>query len=203
MHLEVLVEEPSAEAALVTLLPRILGANTSHQIHVFRGKQNLLAQLPKRLRSYRAWLPPDWRVVVLVDRDMRDCRTLKAQLENAANNVGLATKSSPFRNGRFQVVNRMAIEELEAWFFGDVAALRQAYPRISPNLNKQKRYRDPDAVAGGAWEMLDRLLRKAGYYVGRMPKVEVAQRVSQFMVPNRNTSHSFRVFCDGLRACSS
>ena len=64
------------------------------------------------------------------------------------------TKSSAAQNEDFQVVNRLAIEELEAWFFGDVEALHAAYCRVSINLQDQARYRDPDAIRGGTYEAL-------------------------------------------------
>jgi hypothetical protein len=200
MHLEVLVEEPSAEAALAVLLPRILGGEVSHSIHVFQGKQSLLARLPERLRGYHRWLPPDRRIIVLVDRDSENCQELKSRLEDIARDAGFATKSIPSHDGRFRVVNRLAIEELEAWVLGDIPALNRAYTRVPLTLDKRRGYRDPDAVPGGTWEALERVLQKAGYYAGRAPKVEVAQRVSQFMEPDRNTSRSFQVFRDGLLA---
>lgn len=75
MHLEFLVEEPSAEAALENLLPLMLGAAVTYQIHVHQGKQDLLLKLPARLRGYRRWLPPEWRIVALVDEDRQDCLT--------------------------------------------------------------------------------------------------------------------------------
>ena len=40
------------------------------------------------------------------------------------------------------------IEELEAWFFGDIAAIHAAYPRISIHLGGRANYRDPDAITG-------------------------------------------------------
>ena len=130
MHIEFLVEEYSAEAALKNLLPSILSEETTFAIRPFSGKQDLLSQLPKRLNGYQKWLPEDWRIVVLVDRDRESCRTLKTRLEDAALQAGLATKSSVRGQGRFAVINRLAIEELEAWFFGDPEALVQAYPRV-------------------------------------------------------------------------
>jgi hypothetical protein len=44
-HVEVLVEEPSMEATLRELVPRIVGA-TSFQIYPFQSKQDLLRKLP-------------------------------------------------------------------------------------------------------------------------------------------------------------
>ena len=100
----------------------------------------------------------------------------------------------------FVVLNRIAVEELEAWFFGDIAALANAFPGVSPTLGAQARYRDPDAIAGGTWEALQRVLQKAGYFGGGLPKIEVARTLAKHMDPARNTSSSFRQFVQGLAA---
>jgi hypothetical protein len=199
MHIEFLVEEYSAEAALKNLLPSILLEETTFAIRPFSGKQDLLSQLPKRLNGYQKWLPEDWRIVVLVDRDRENCRTLKTRLEDAALQAGLATKSSVRGQGRFAVINRLAIEELEAWFFGDPEALVQAYPRVPATIGHKAQYRNPDAIAGGTWEALERILKKSGYYQSGMPKVETARKVSMYMDPNRNISKSFQMFREALR----
>lgn len=51
-HLEVLVEEPSMEAFLGALLPRLLPADRSFLLHPFQGKTDLLGKLP-RVRARR------------------------------------------------------------------------------------------------------------------------------------------------------
>ncbi|MBI2506286.1 MAG: DUF4276 family protein [Candidatus Latescibacteria bacterium] len=198
MHLEVLVEEPSAEAALKELLPKILKSTISFHVVVHGDKGDLLKKLPSRLQGYRAWMPSDWRIMVLIDEDRQDCRKLKFQLERIAREAGFTTKSSA-RSGRsFQVLNRLAVEELEAWFFGDVNAILQAFPRIPRHLGKKSGYRDPDAIAGGTWEALERILQRAGYFPGGLPKIETARRIARFMNPGINRSKSFQVFRDGL-----
>jgi hypothetical protein len=199
MHVEFLVEEESAEIALYNLVPKIVGAETSFDIHVFQGKHDLLSKLPDRLTGYSRWIPDDWHIVVLVDEDRGDCHSLKGELERAAGRAGLYTRSMVTTNQTFQVLNRLAIEELEAWFFGDIEALVQAYPRIPPTLNRRRGYRDPDAIRGGTWEALERVFKKAGYFTSGMPKIEVARTVSTFMNPDRNSSRSFQVFKNGLR----
>jgi hypothetical protein len=198
MHIEILVEEPSAEAALYNIVPKIIGQDVSFAIHPHQGKPDLLAKLPGRLKGYRIWLPSDWRIVVLIDEDREDCLDLKAGLEAAASAAGLLTKSAAGSRSRFQVLNRLAIEELEAWFFGDVEALNAAYPRVSLNLGRKAKYRDPDAIAGGTWEALERELQRLGYHPGGLPKVAVAREISTYMNPVRNRSKSFQVFRDGL-----
>jgi hypothetical protein len=197
MHIEFLVEESSAEAALNILAPAILGPAVTFQVHPYNGKPDLLAKLPDRLRGYRAWLPADWRIVVLLDADEADCRQLKARLETIAYAAGLTTRSAA-GGAQFQVLNRLAVQELEAWFFGDTAALCAAYPRLKPHLGERSKYRNPDAIAGGTWEALEHELQRVGYAPGGLAKVATARAVSAHMRPERNRSHSFQVFRSGL-----
>jgi hypothetical protein len=88
VHIEVLLEEPSAEAFLAGLLPRLLPPAVTWNAHVFQGKPDLLGKLEHRLRGYRAWIPAHYRLVVLVDSDHSPCAPLKAQLEEAARRAG-------------------------------------------------------------------------------------------------------------------
>jgi hypothetical protein len=198
LHLEFLVEEASLESALTQLLPKILPSTVSSKIHAFRGKPDLLAKLPDRLKGYQAWLPPDWKIVILIDQDREDCLELKEKLEIMAISSGLITKSSCQKDKSFQVLNRIVVEELEAWFFGDVQAIRQAYPKVSANLANQQPYRDPDAIKGGTWEALERVLKKAGYHPGGLEKYKASSEISQYMNPELNRSRSFQVFYQGL-----
>ncbi|MBF0477589.1 MAG: DUF4276 family protein [Deltaproteobacteria bacterium] len=198
MHLEILVEEPSAEAALQNLLPAIIDQEVTFAIHAHQGKPDLLKKLPGKLKGYQAWLPPDGRIVVLVDRDEEDCESLKAGLEQIARDVGLTTRSMVGPGPTFQVLNRLAIEELEAWFFGDIEALHRAYPRIPLNLRTKAKFRDPDAIAGGTWETLERELQRKGYHRGGLQKISASRAISAHMDPGRNKSKSFQVFRRGL-----
>ncbi len=198
MHIEFLVEEPSAEAALRNLVPKILGQDVSFAIHPHQGKPDLLTKLPGRLKGYKNWLPEDWRIVVLIDADNDDCKKLKAELEKKAARAGLVTKSGARTGARFQILNRLAIEEIEAWFFGDVEAILAAYPRVSLNLAQKASYRNPDAIAGGTWEALERELQNVGYHPGGLIKISAARNISAQMKPERNRSKSFQVFKQGL-----
>jgi hypothetical protein len=198
LHLEFLVEEASLESAFTQLLPKILPSSVSSKIHAFRGKPDLLAKVPNRLKGYQAWLPPDWKIVFLIDEYREDCVKFKKQLEDIAILAGLITKSSCQKDKSFQVLNRIVIEELEAWFFGDVQAIRQAYPKVSANLANQQPYRDPDAIKGGTWEALERVLKKAGYHPGGLEKYKASSEISKYMNPESNRSKSFQVFYQGL-----
>lgn len=196
-HIEVLVEEPSMEAFLHALLPRILPSGRTFQIHSFQGKSDLLGKLEARLRGYAAWLPDRWRIVVIVDRDDEDCLALKRQLERVATASRLRTRSRASHHPR-QLVNRITIEELEAWYFGDWVAVCKAYPRVSPSIPRKQGYRDPDAISGGAWEAFERILQRYGYFKTGLRKIEAARILGAHLDPNRNQSPSFRKFNEAI-----
>lgn len=197
MHLEFLVEEPSIATVLSNLLPRIVGQEVEFEIHTFQGKSDLIKNLPNRLKGYRNWLPSDWWIVVVVDEDRQDCMELKSLLDNSAIEVGFIPRNTP-QNPR-NVLNRIAIEELEAWYFGDIEALVSAYPKVPITLRHRSRFRDPDHIAGGTWEALEKVLKNVGYHKGGLNKGKAARDIAPYMDPDRNQSPSFIAFRDGLR----
>ena len=133
-----------------------------------------------------------------MDRDDDDCRELKQRLNRAAEDAGMRTKTATPPGQRFQIANRIAIEELEAWFFGDWAAVQAAYPRVPATLPLKAGFRDPDAIRGGTWEALERELKKAGYFKTGLRKMECARAVAVHMDAARNTSKSFQSFRTAL-----
>ena len=196
-HLEFLVEERSMEAFLRALLPNLLPQERTFDIRVFQGKRDLLQKLESRLRGYARWLPDDCRIVVMVDRDEQECHTLKEQLEETAGRAGLLTRSRATERP-WQLVNRVVIEELEAWYFGDWQAVRAAYPRVSATVSNKAAYRTPDAIQGGTWEAFERVMRRHGYFTTGLRKVEAAQTIAPHVDPARNRSQSFDSFTDAI-----
>lgn len=184
------------ETFLSHVLTRIVGEDATFAVHAYQGKPDLLAKLEGRLRGYAKWLPESARVVVLVDQDRDDCRVLKARLERCAASAGLASRTAA-RGSIWRVVNRIAVEELEAWYFGEWGAVSQAYPRVRSIYN-QAAYRDPDAIAGGTAEALARVLKRGGYFETGLRKVELATQVGRHFDPVSCTSPSFLVFRDAI-----
>ncbi|HEX7154629.1 MAG TPA: DUF4276 family protein [Thermoanaerobaculia bacterium] len=198
-HLEILVEEPSMELFLRALLPRVLGDGVTFEVYPSQGKDDLLRNLPGRLRGYAKFLPRNHRIVVILDRDDDDCRVLKARMEKAAAAAGLPTRTR--NRSKWRVANRIAIEELEAWYFGDWDAVVDAYPRAPRGLQNKAGYRDPDEITG-TWEAFERVLKKAGYFEMGLSKRELARTLGQLMVPKRNRSRSFNLLIETLtEAC--
>ena len=171
-----LLEEPSARALLEGLLPRLVGPKVNVRYLVFEGKQDLEAQLARKLRG---WNVPESRFVVLRDQDAGDCRLVKQQLVERVKESG---KSA---------LVRVACHDLEAWVLGDLHALARAFgePRVAAQARKAK-YREPDSLHNPVSE-LRRLV--PGYQ-----KIDGARRVGRLLDPETNTSRSFRVFCDGV-----
>ena len=185
------------ETFLDTLLRRLLPEGPTFEIHAFQGKSDLLGKLEERLRAYRRWLPDDWRLVVMVDRDNDDCRELKERMERLAAESGLRTRSR-VGGDNWQLVNRVVIEELEAWYFGDWNAVRAVYPNVSSTVPHQARYRDPDAIAGGTWEAFERVLQRKGYFKTGLRKVEAARAIAAHLAADQNRSRSFVNFRDAI-----
>ena len=197
MHFEFLVEEPSMEAFLRELLPRLLRTDNTFEVHPFQGKTDLLSKLTMRLRAYASWLPEDWRILVIVDRDDDDCMLLKQRLDESAVASNMRTRTNCGQRP-WQLVNRIAIEELEAWYFGDWQAVRLAYPRVSETIPQQARYRNSDGIQGGTWEAFERVLQRYGYFETGLRKLEVARVIGAHLDVERNRSQSFRAFYSAI-----
>lgn len=195
-HIEFLVEEPSMEAALHALVPRMIGV-TSFAVYPFQCKEDLLTKLPNRLRGYASWLPDNYRIVVIVDRDDDDCVRLKDELERVAQESRLISRTVA-KGSPYQIVNRIAIEELEAWFFGDWDAVCSAYRGVNRKIPQKQGFRDPDDVRGGTWEALERHLQRAGYFKTGIRKIEAARSITEHMQPEQNRSRSFQLLRSAL-----
>ncbi|WP_410649429.1 DUF4276 family protein [Amycolatopsis sp. cmx-4-54] len=189
-HLEILVEEPSAEAALLALVPKIVGPDVSFVVRRFQGKPDLLKRLSGVLRGYASRLSwEEFRIVVVLDRDADDCLKLKNALVRIGEDAGIAPGA---------ILHRIVIDELESWFLGDVAALCAAYARVPKDLDRQARFRDPEGT-GKVSRTLEHLLQSKGYHRDRLAKVAAARDIAPHMDVENNRSQSFQVFRDGLR----
>ncbi|MFO1434586.1 MAG: DUF4276 family protein [Candidatus Competibacteraceae bacterium] len=210
MHLEVLVEDASGKILLDEhLLPKILGAqgeNHTWRVIPYKGvgrlpknlqtsgdpaKRILLEQLPRLLRGYGR-TPGIDAVVVVVDNDKRDCVQFLSEL------TGLLASCDPAPNTLF----RLAIEEVEAWYFGDRDALLAAYPQAKVRVLDEY---VQDSLCD-TWEKLAdaihpggrSIIKKIGWPESGEVKCRWAEQIGPKMAIERNCSPSFRKFYDGL-----
>ncbi|MDI6451446.1 DUF4276 family protein [Anaerobaca lacustris] len=174
-----LLEEPSAQAMLEGLLPRLLPQGLPVRYIVFEGKSDLEAQLVRRLRYYRV---PNARFVILRDKDVADCRQIKG---------GLVEKCQQAR--RHNALVRIACHELESWYLADLAAVERAL-EINGLAGKQdkSKYRTPDALVNPAQE----LSKLTGQ---RYQKVGGSRAIGPHLDLGNTRSRSFSVFVAGIR----
>lgn len=196
-HFEILVEEVSMKAFLDALLPRMLPKECTFKVFPYGGKCALIRKLGDRLNGYASWITSQHRIVVIVDRDSDDCEDLKSRLEEICNLAGLRSRSVA-EGDEWQVVTRIAVEELEAWYFGGWPAVCAAFPRVSPKIPDRASYRNPDAITGGTWEAFERILQRHGYHKQGLLKVRAATEIGKNFDWKCNRSHSFAVFRDAI-----
>ena len=209
MHIRFLVEGTSDEKLLEVFLPKIIGNNGeihSWRAHPHRGKGHipenkltlkpnnptLLGQLPFILKGFGKSGGID-AVVILIDTDTEDCRLFLHKM------TAFVDKIAP----RPKTLIRLAIEESEAWYLGDRAALQIAFPEA--NLNKIKHYQQDSAC--GTWELVADLCHpggaqdviRQGIGLSGQLKHEWAEKIGPHLDPSRNLSPSFQKFCSGLK----
>lgn len=171
INLVVMLEEESAKYMLDVLLPKILPACVRFLCIPHQGKSHLQKSIPIKLR---AWRKPRPFFVILHDQDSHDCIALKNQLQQLC---ASASQHSP--------LIRIACRELEAWYFGDLDAVQQAFPDfIAARYRNKSKFRNPDSIVNPGYEL--------GKIVPNFTKGYAAREVSKYMNIDNNTSASFK-----------
>ena len=208
MHLYIFVEDLSGKEFLDRLMPKILGdRGHTFELHHYKGigripqgmtgktdlqqKRLLLDNLPKILAglgrtikkiNYKA------AVIVVCDLDKKCFKKFRQEL------LGVLEQCNPKPETRFCI----AREEVEAWFLGDIPAVKAAYPQAKDDvLNKYHQ----DSICG-TWEVLSNAVDPKGsknpkgwQEAGRM-KSDWAERITPHMDISKNKSPSFCYFRD-------
>ncbi|MDQ7073866.1 MAG: DUF4276 family protein [Gammaproteobacteria bacterium] len=211
MHFEVLVEDQSGGKALEILLPKMIDHQHTFKIHTYNGigripkkssgkfdpkKRSLLNQLPQLLRGYGKTFsdyPNDCPAAVIVVCDLDD-KCLKAFHKEL---LTVLNACNPKPETRFC----LAIEEGEAWFLGDIAAIKQAYPNAKEAVLKG--YKN-DAICG-TWERLADAVFSGGakalvkQRATGTEKFAWAEKITPHMNVDNNCSESFCYFRDKVR----
>lgn len=217
MHFEILVEDISGKTALDILIPKIINTEKhTFQIHPYKGighipkgiksaseakKRILLDQLPRLLQGYGqtfSQYPSDYPAVLIIicDLDDRCLSTFRKELLN------LVDKCNPQPKTQFCI----AIEEGEAWYLGDFAAVKAAYPKakeavLNAYINDSicdTWEKLADAVFSGGSQKLS----KQSWQAIGSEKTNWATHIPPFMDVDNNLSPSFCYFRDKLRDLS-
>lgn len=178
IRLVFMLEEESAKHFLNALLPNMLPPCVEFLCIAHQGKDDLQKSLPIKLKKWRN--PSDF-FVILHDQDDWDCVILKKKLRNLCKVV---QSHSP--------LIRIVCRELEAWYFGDLDAVKKAFPqfRIALHRNKTK-FRIPDSIPKPS-EELKKIIK--GF-----SKIRAAREIPKHMKPTANKSTSFNAMQSGVR----
>ena len=208
MHFEILVEDQSGKKALDILVPKIITDEHTYKVHPYKGigripknlngkadasRRILLDQLPRLLRGYGnsfANYPDDYPAVVILicDLDGKCLKTFRQEL------FAILDTCNPKPETRFCI----AIEEGEAWFLGDIPAIKAAYPKSKVFfLNSYEN----DAICG-TWEHLAdavfpggaQALSDKGWQAIGAEKSAWSERIAPHMDVANNSSPSFCYF---------
>lgn len=214
MHIEILVEDLSGKRALDILIPRMIGDHDTFRVHSYRGigripknmkdavdpsKRILLTNLPKLLKGYGrtfTGFPSDYRaaVILVCDLDDRNLKSFLAELN------AILDACHPKPETHFC----LAIEEGEAWFLGDIGAVKSVYPAaLDSILNSYVN----DSICG-TWEKLAdavfpggaKALSQKGWQAIGAEKGRWAEEISPKMDIENNASPSFCLFRDEIRS---
>lgn len=212
MHFEILVEDQSGKKALDILVPKIIGDDHTFNVHPYKGigripknlgksgdagKRILLDQLPRLLRGYGkafANYPAEYPSAVVLVCDLDD-KCLKAFRQEL---LSILNTCNPQPETRFCV----AIEEGEAWFLGDLEAVKIAYPMAKDAILKA--YVN-DSICG-TWEHLadavysggSVALSTKGWQAVGAEKSQWAEKITPYMNVAINASPSFIYFREKL-----
>lgn len=179
-----LLEEPSAEAMLKGVLPRLIPKDIDVKYIVFEGKQDLEKQLERRLKF---WCMANSVFLVMRDKDSGDCVRIK-------NNLAAKIKSS----GKSDVsVVRIACHELESFYLGDLNAVEVGLEVAGLSRHQDSgKYRNPDTLANAAEELVK--LTKNTYQ-----KLAGSRAIAPHLtLGGANRSHSFNVLLRGVQFLS-
>ena len=211
MHFEILVEDRSGEKALEIIVPKIIGDDHTFKIHSYKGigsipknpktsvgtrNRTLLGNLHNTLQGYGRTHGYGKNffsaVIVVCDLDARSCKSFLRELNRVLDSC------DPKPQTRFCI----AIEEGEAWFLGDMPAIKSAYPKAKRSVLKQ--YVN-DSICG-TWELLadaifpggkTKLSEKSPEARGKQ-KSKWAEKICPRMDVRNNKSPSFNHFREKL-----
>jgi hypothetical protein len=211
MHFEFLVEDQSCGKAMEILVPKMIKNGNTYRIKSYKGlghipkkqkpktdanKRIFLDQLPRLLRGYGRAQPESF-IILICDLDDRNRKSFLAELLDVLN----ACTQKP--NAYFC----LAVEELEAWYLGDLDAIHAAYPGAKSNILNG--YIN-DSICG-TWELLAdavydgghiSLSRKGWQAIG-LEKTLWAKTISPRMKVENNKSPSFNYLRKTLNMLSA
>ena len=176
-----LVEEPSMQLFLEALFQQLHLPETAYQIKAFRGKQLLLPAIPRLLNS---WREPNTQFFILIDNDNKDCIQLKNKLVFDC-----------LQANRSDTVVRIVCQELEAWYLGDLFAIKSYSPLKKSFKGQLKQIEDNKLIP----DEIQRPSKVLEAHLGNLIKSDIAKYMGKNITLEGNSSVSFGSFVQALK----
>lgn len=176
----IMVEEPSI-GHVVNIIAERLGIANRTKIIAHEGKGDLKRSFPRKVRAWNAGMTT--RFVICMDNDTANCTVLKNELRALL---------PPNPSHEFKI--RLVMNELEAWYLGDMDALELAgyIPKDSAVKNqKKKSFRVPENMVNAKREFL-KLVKTQG-------QITLARSIAPHLNLQNDRCKSFKHFVEALQ----
>jgi hypothetical protein len=174
-----LLEEKSAKNMLMQIIPKIIDTKQIDVRYIcFEGKSDLQKKLTTKLQH---WNTPNSYFVVMQDLDNApNCKQIKQNLmEKCA------------QSGKSNYLVRLACNELESFYFGDLQAVEKAFDINLDKYQDKAMYRYPDTIIKPSVE-LEKITQH------KYTKMAGSLLIGQYMDSTSNTSPSFNTLIQGI-----
>lgn len=213
MHFDILVEDFSGKEALNVLVPKIKADKDTFTVKSYKGVGRLpknlkaskggsgegvlLNNLPKLIQGYGKTYkgyPDEYKVALIIvcDLDNKCLKEFRTKLDTLLNSCNIKPET------RFCI----AVQEIEAWYLGDLEVVKAAYGSAKV-AGLSAKY---DESNHGTWEQLADIIFKGGAAVLSAKswseigeeKSKWARNICPHLDIAKNTSPSFIYFRDTL-----
>ena len=185
MNLVFFLEGQSEKTMLEILMPKVLDNNTIETKYiVFEGKYDLIEQLPTKLKGWYTPAPFTTKFIILLDQDKDECIELKKQISD------ICQKNNQSKNSLI----RIACQELESWYFGDLNAVENGLEinNFTKKNSNKSQYRIPDNIEKPS-KQLERITNN------KYQKIEGSRAIAEHLSIKNNTSTSYQIFISGIQ----
>lgn len=176
----IMVEEQSIEEVTKVIIKR-MGLENRVKIIPHDGKNDLEKSFPRKIANWRN--PHRTRFVICRDNDGSDCAILKQRLRDMLPE----TTQHDFKL-------RLVMNELEAWYLGDLEALKKAelisQGVLDQNRNKRK-FRSPENLTNAKQEF-KRLVKTKG-------QITLARTIAPHLELENENCSSFKHFIAAIK----
>ncbi len=179
-HAVIMVEEESIEEVTKIIVSR-LGIKNQIKIIPHDGKNDLEKSFPRKIANWRS--PHRTRFVICRDSDGSNCAVLKQRL-----------KCLLPQTTQHEFKLRLVMNELEAWYLGDLEALYKA-ELISrgavDQIRNRKQFRSPESIQNAKREFT-KLVNAKG-------QINLARRIAPHLELENGRCSSFKHFIEAIK----